>query len=431
MKFVIDKNKIQKILKEVKFFVYRKKTAYSDDDIMLNNIFTKIRIESKIIKDDEFIIITGNNGNTLYKAKINCKVYEEGSLLVDHKKLLNIIDCFPYINMVFETDKKNIIIKIKSEDDKEFKILFKLYILSESYMLSDEKYMEYESFDENYKHIFELENYKFINKIKRVVSFVDDYDDSYKRILFEKDGNNLNLVATNGKCLSFKSIEDCFLNDNNKEIFQILVSKDIFNDTKWLGNESKNFKVSISNSTIKFEIDNIIIKSNILNDNIPYYKFMLKDKYRNSFIVKSYELIESLNRLNVFKHGRKEVDFSNYCFFDFNKNKLNIEFENNYTENYNEYDQYNNYSGTKSKSFNDNFTDSVECESEDKLEIAFDYKLFLKVLNSLSSNDKIIIKTEGNKDPVIFERIEDEEVENKNKEFCVLAPMRIRKYDKK
>lgn len=274
MKFKCETQKIKKALLDVSKGIAIKTT---------NPILQGIKIEA----EDNKVTFYSNNAEMTIEEYIEADVELRGSLVIDGKKISELIKKINSESIIFVDDGKMLSIMY---DDNQFQLRREN---SDEFPIVKE--------NDNVKKTI-IKGQDFYHLINSVI-FNASQDDSrpiFKSCLLKTEENKLCSVALDGARMGiFKTNID-----NNSDI-DVLVPVTSLNNLLKVIDKDKDITISNSENLFILEYDNIKITSRIMGTSEQYvnYKGIISPISRLNIKVKRDELLESLDRLNVLNDG--------------------------------------------------------------------------------------------------------------------------------
>jgi DNA polymerase-3 subunit beta len=258
MKFSIEKFKIAELISQADSVIEQK---------TISIIFSNLLLEAL---DDNKVFISATDSNTYFKASDNAKVIQPGRILVNAKKLFDIIKVVPEVELNFETiDNKSL--NIYSED-RSFEFELKTMDPSEFTI----------SFDIIFENRFELDIDLFKNMIQKTIfSTSEEMDKQFSTIgvLIEKKEDKINMIATDKRRLAiYKSFDELpdLLSIVPKKLLQLILR---------VRTSENKCQISITEKKFSFQIGNIQYMSNLLEPKFPNYRTLVQENFEYQAII--------------------------------------------------------------------------------------------------------------------------------------------------
>lgn len=142
-------------------------------------------------------------------------------------------------------------------------------------------------------------------------------------LLFQCDGNELTLVATDGHRLACTHCKDCDIQFEAEQAQYILPRKTVQELVKYLQESEDNIEICFSSQYFSFQSDRVTIYSNLIDGDYPAYQKLIPKQHTAQATLSVEALKQSLNRLlplaNEKYHGAK---------FNFSEQGLHISTQN-------------------------------------------------------------------------------------------------------
>lgn len=261
---------------------------------------------------DNTITIKATDFKVNFETQIPVQVLEEGITTVYCDKFMGILNSLPSGEIEFDqtseaNDEQSIIVTIKPVDKK---IKFQMKSMSQ------EKFPEVQiSNDAPY---FEVSSKELKRMIAETIFAVSDDETRYfmNGVFFEKQGDNLNLVATDGRRLSFASKQ---ILAGVSDFSPAIVHPKILSIILKHAPEEGNISLAIVEKMIFFKFDNYKFGSVLIEGNFPNYGRVIPENQQYSFSLAKADLVSALKRVALMvdkKSGR--------IYFNINPEELRI-----------------------------------------------------------------------------------------------------------
>jgi DNA polymerase-3 subunit beta len=271
---------------------------------------TTIPVLSNILIDasDDAISVQSSNLETGMRVIEKAKVSEQGALAVNGKKLLSIVRELPDDDVVLTTDEHNRL-TVKSAS-REINAKFVIAGVSkadfpELKVKPETEYMQVNA-DE------------FKKMTKKVIFSISSDENKYSLtgVFLEKYDSGLNMVATDGKRLSFVSRRFADLGVQ-PDLFEmpaegVIIPKIVLTEIVKYQFERDALRVGFSKNQIFFSYDNISVVSNLIEGKFPDYRKIIPEERERYFVAEKTILFSAIKRVSIL------VDES------YNQIKLNI-----------------------------------------------------------------------------------------------------------
>lgn len=275
-------------------FTFDKDTMIKEISIAQEIISTKnmgsILSNILIIAQENKLTIKATDIKVNFETQVPVQITEEGTTTVYCDKFMGILNSLPSGEIEFNQEKKegeeqsiNVIIK---PVDKKIKFQMK--------SMSQEKFPEFYS-AENVPY-FEVSS-KDIKEMIAQTSFAVSEDETryfMNGVFFEKKGDNLNMVATDGRRLSFVSKS---ILAGISEFPSAIVHPKILNIILKHAPEEGNIFVAVVDKMIFFKFENYRFGAALLEGQFPNYERVIPEHQSYSFQVYRADLVDALRRV--------------------------------------------------------------------------------------------------------------------------------------
>lgn len=225
------------------------------------------------------------------KTVFPAQIEDEGEITLNAKKLIDIVRVFPdSCHITFELKEGN---KVKLFAQEE-NIPLQFTIMG----TGKEDFPEIPPFSG--KNSFDLPQKVLKNMIKKVIFATAKEETRYilNGIFFEKkeEGKKLNLVATDGRRLSFITEE---IDEIEKpDPFGMIVPIKVLRELERVLDKEGNCSISIDENRVYFKINDVEMSSNLLEGNFPNYNQVIPDSFSRQLIIPRLRFIESVDRIS-------------------------------------------------------------------------------------------------------------------------------------
>jgi DNA polymerase-3 subunit beta len=211
-------------------------------------------------------------------------VLEEGSTTVYGDKFLGILTAIPEGELEFDQNDSKIIIRPSLK-----KIKFQLK------SIASDKFPEFPVAKE--KNSFEIPIKDFKEMIKQTVFAVSDDETRYfmNGVFFEKQENELIMVATDGRRLAYVSKQTEDINDFNG----IIVPPKILNIVMKRAGDEGPILISITDKILFVSFGSYNLSSVLIEGEFPNYRRVIPESQKHSFTVDRLEMIDALKRVSI------------------------------------------------------------------------------------------------------------------------------------
>lgn len=285
IKFKIKRTDLLEPLSYAQNFIDKKTTMSILKNILL---YTK----------DNNLIIEATDLELSYQSKIACDVIEDGAILIDPKRIYELLKELPFQDVIFE-ENNNFWIKIKSETNKDAE-------LSE---------MEYEIAGlpaEDFPRFIVAQTDQYLtidsNLLKEMIDktlFCVASDDSKTKISLT--GINFELIKQDNtkiiRMVSSDSLRMSLIDKTIDTIFElekpVIIPKKGAVELKKLLDRHKNINLSIQDKFLFILTDNENITIRLIDDRFPNYRTIIPEYKKPSIEIDRLNLLNSLKRLTI------------------------------------------------------------------------------------------------------------------------------------
>jgi len=234
---------------------------------------------------------------------------------------------------------------------------------------------------------------EFEEMVKKTIFSIskDDTRPALTGIYFVIEDNQINLVSTDGRRLSF-IYRDC--KTDHTSMKGIVLPK-VINELLTILNieKSENFKINITENQIGFKVNDIILVSRLVDGKFPNYEQVIPKKNPIKVTINTDELLTAVKQLSLLT-----MEEGGAVRFLFTKNNLQL--------------------SIVSQGIGSGEVEiDIEFEGPD-LDVAFNSKYIIDILKNLGE-DQVMFEMNGPADSVVIRAIKDE------KYLCVCMPVRI------
>ena len=120
-------------------------------------------------------------------------------------------------------------------------------------------------------------------------------------LLFEIQGQKLNIVGTDGHRLSFTSTK---LNQSFEKKEVIIPRKTIMELIKLLEEDDGNVVVEILNQQVTFKFNDIFLITKVIDGKFPDYNRVIPSGYENGFIINRQALLSAMQRASILSNEK-------------------------------------------------------------------------------------------------------------------------------
>jgi len=272
MKFTCNK---EVLLKEISIAqeIISSKNAIS----VLSNIY----IEAK----DNTLIIKSTDMKVFFQTKVPVTVIEEGATTIYGDKFFGIISTFPYDEIEFSQNDITAVIKPTTQKKPEYKLK----------IIASEKYPE---FPVSSSAPFEMPIKDLRDMIQQSIFAVSDDETRFflTGIYFEKAGDKINMVATDGRRLAFvEKNADKKIND----FPGVIIPPKILNTVLKRSGDEGLVSISVNDRSIFINFASYQFSSVLIEGSFPNYRKVIPESQEFSLSVKRDEMLSALRRVSL------------------------------------------------------------------------------------------------------------------------------------
>ena len=245
------------------------------------SVWSNIYIET----NKNSLIIKATDRNVNFETEIPVIVIEEGSTTIFCDKFFGFLNTLSCEEIEF-TQKNNIAI-IKSTNSNKPKCELKI--------ISSDKYPE---FPVSSSHFFEMSIKDFREMIQQTIFAVSDDETRYfmNGVFFEKNEKKINMVATDGRRLSYIGKET---SDDIKDFSGIIIPPKILNTIYKRSGHEGNISISVNDKYIFINFASYKFSSVLIEGNFPNYKKVIPESQEFHISVKREELLGALKTASL------------------------------------------------------------------------------------------------------------------------------------
>lgn len=276
MKFTFDKSAM---IKEIS--IAQEIISTKNSTSILSNVL--------LIAQNNTLTIKVTDMKVNFETKIPVQIEEEGSTIIYCDKFMGILNSLPDGEIEFKqtsNGEENSISVVIKPISKNIEFVMQ--------SMTKEKYPEiFSAEDTSY---FEVSSKEIKSMISQTSFAVSEDETRYylNGVLFEKKDNKLNMVATDGRRLSFASKE---ILDGVNDFSSVIVHPKVLNIILKHAPEEGNIFIAIYEKMIFFKFGNYKFGSVLIDGKFPEYSRVIPESQKNLFIVQKNELVDALRRV--------------------------------------------------------------------------------------------------------------------------------------
>jgi DNA polymerase-3 subunit beta len=272
MKFTCEKSVL---LKEITIAqeIISSKNAIS----ILSNIYLETENDSLIIK--------ATDRKVNFETKVPVTVLENGSTTVFGEKFLGILNSIPEGELELEQSDMRVSIKPTLKKAK-----FQLK------SIASDKFPEFPV--PNNENLFELPVKEFKEMVSQTIFAVSDDETRYfmNGVFFEKQGEKLIMVATDGRRLAYIDKE---AGADIKDFAGIIIPPKILNIIIKRAGDEGLVSISITDKTIFIKFGSYQLSSVLIEGQFPNYHRVIPENQSHSFSMDRFEMLDALRRVSL------------------------------------------------------------------------------------------------------------------------------------
>lgn len=276
MKFTFDKSAM---IKEIS--IAQEIISTKNSTSILSNVL--------LIAQNNTLTIKVTDMKVNFETKIPVQIEEEGSTIIYCDKFMGILNSLPDGEIEFK--------QISNGEENSISVVIKPISKNIEFVMQSmtkEKYPEiFSAEDTSY---FEVSSKEIKSMISQTSFAVSEDETRYylNGVLFEKKDNKLNMVATDGRRLSFASKE---ILDGVNDFSSVIVHPKVLNIILKHAPEEGNIFIAIYEKMIFFKFGNYKFGSVLIDGKFPEYSRVIPESQKNLFIVQKNELVDALRRV--------------------------------------------------------------------------------------------------------------------------------------
>lgn len=235
---------------------------------------------------DNKVVITGNDLEIGIETKIDAEVEIEGSIVINSRLFGDIVRKMTGDSVVIETNPNNVT-NIKSGNSK-FNITG----------IDSAEFPEIQKFETEYDITIQQKQLKEL--VRRTIFAVGTNESKMilTGCLLEASGKSVNMVAVDGFRLAYKKIEceNEVINGYLGDASLVIPSKSLNELIKIIDDKDDEIKIYCSEKNVRFEFDNVIFTSRLLEGDYIDYKKIIPGDYKTSIKTETKTFIDSVER---------------------------------------------------------------------------------------------------------------------------------------
>jgi DNA polymerase-3 subunit beta len=276
MKFICDR---LSLLKEISIAqeIIASKNAIS--------ILSNICLEA----ENDRLIIKATDMRVFFETVIPVTVIEAGSTTVFSDKFFGILNAFPFEEIEFSQNDINILIEPPDRKKTEYKSENKLKCIA------SDKFPEFPVCTKEY---FDLSIKDFKEMVQQTIFSVSDDETRYfmNGVFMEKEDGQINMVATDGRRLSFISKS---ADKNINDFIGVIIPIKILNTIIKRAGDEGLISLAITDKTIFINFASYKFTSVLFEGQFPNYRKVIPANQQYSLTVDRNLLLETLHRVVV------------------------------------------------------------------------------------------------------------------------------------
>jgi len=271
MKFIFDKDAMTKEIAIAQEIITNKSPVS-----ILSNIL--------LIAENNSLVIKATDSTIKFTTTIPVDIQEEGRTTIFCDKFMSILSSLPSGDIEFIQEDIEVFIKPISK-----KVNFKLK------SQASDKFPEIGTSDN--VPFFEIPSKDFKEMIKETIFAVSDDRNRYfmTGVYFVKEGDNLTMVATDGRRLSCDTKKDLSVPDFTPAIIPTKIISCVLKHAP----EEGNIQVAVIDKSIFIKFGNVEFSSVLIDGQFPNYKKVIPESLSMSFMVNKADLEEALKRTTI------------------------------------------------------------------------------------------------------------------------------------
>jgi DNA polymerase-3 subunit beta len=269
-------------------FLLLKEISIAQEIISSKNaisILSNIYLEA----ENDMLTIRATDMKVFFETSVPVNVIEPGSITVFGDKFFGILNAFPQDEIEFSQNDINILIKPTEDKKTEYKSENKLRCIT------SDKFPEFHVSNEPF---FEIPIKDFKEMIQQTIFSVSDDETRYfmNGVFLEKEGDKLNMVATDGRRLSCISK---YADQSIKDFSGVIIPTKILNIILKKAGDEGLISISINDKEIFINFASYKFSSVLLEGQFPNYRKVIPDTQQLNLTVNRNMLLETLHRVVI------------------------------------------------------------------------------------------------------------------------------------
>ncbi|MBN1525466.1 MAG: DNA polymerase III subunit beta [Spirochaetales bacterium] len=262
-----------------------------------------------IIAENDSLVIKATDLKISFSTKIPVTVKQPGSVAVFCDRLLDILRSLPSGEIEFALQENLVLLITPKSTRAHFELK----------CIQADKFPPQQEVDKAL--FFEFSQKDFIEMISKTIFAISDDETRFflNGVYFEKNDSKLNMVASDGRRLSFISKD---IKADIDDINGIIIPPKILNIVKKNTPGEGNLSLAVTDKNIFVKIDNRLYTSNLIDGKFPNYKKIIPEQNEHFFLVKKQILAESLKRVSVLVENKTRS-----VFFNITENLISVSSE--------------------------------------------------------------------------------------------------------
>lgn len=257
------------------------------------SILSNIYLEA----DNDSLTIKATDMKVNFQTVVPVTVIESGSTTVFGDKFLGIISIFPHEEIEFSLKDTSVIVKPANIKKPEYKLK----------SIASDKFPE---FPVSTVPFFDFPIKDFREMIKQSVFAVSDDETRYymNGVYFEKSEGSVNMVATDGRRLSFIGKK---ADGNIADFSGVIIPPKIFNIIFKRSGDEGLVSISVSDKMVFINFASYKFSSVLIEGSFPNYRRVIPENQEFSFSVKREEMLNALHRVALMVEKKSHRIFLN------------------------------------------------------------------------------------------------------------------------